>query len=219
MKTFDKVHEREGVIQDLPQQSLVSSQETFRVTFVDDSVVNVPTIHTKGKEIPLIEGVILETYDYIETKDGKVEIKGHTGLRFRLGDNSTFVLEPTEIGVIPVFHGKVFKGRFGGIPITMCGGKYRTSCYVQCPPTIFAKSIETNLDTFYSIGDNLEIWEYDERGKKFPIVNIEEGYKVALRFHEGKQMRERYEVDTIEEIKDEEYDNITSNYMNPKNWK
>lgn len=103
--------------------------------------------------------------------------------------------------------------------VNMLSGKYQTSCYVQCPLTLYMENVEDNLDVFYSFSEIAEIWEYDEKGKRFPIVNIEEGYKVGLRFYERRPMRERYIVEFNEPITNDEYDKITLNYMNPKNWK
>ena len=50
-------------------------------------------------------------------------------------------------------------------------------------------------------------------------MSITEGQKVILKFDDSKQMRERYTVVNVEEITDEDYDRITNNFMNNKNWR
>ncbi|WAA12911.1 hypothetical protein [Fervidibacillus halotolerans] len=173
---------------------------------------------SEGKT-PLVEGTIIGVNELIVSNDSKVEIKDNIGLMFRLGENSEFSLELTALGIAPVFYGEVYKGRLGGHPIVMCGGKYRTSCYVQCLTTMFFENLESDLDAFYALSDEVEVWEYDERGRRFPIVTLEEGYKANIRYLEDKPMRERYVVESIEPITDDKYDYITSKFMNPKNWR
>lgn len=101
----------------------------------------------------------------------------------------------------------------------MCGGKYRTSCYTQCMNTLFTENESSNTDVFYGLSDDIHIWEYDEWGRRFPIVSITEGQKVILKFDDSKQMRERYTVVNVDEITDADYDRITNNFMNNKNWR
>lgn len=46
--------------------------------------------------------------------------------------------------------------------------------------TLFTENASSNTDVFYGLSDDIHIWEYDEWGRRFPIVSITEGQKVIL---------------------------------------
>lgn len=195
-------------------------KETFRVTFVDENVDILPSIIDQNGNInELKQAQLIGLNDLILSNESRIEIRDNTGLVFRIGPHSEFSLEQTVIGISPVYYGSIYKTRFSGIPSVMCGGKYRTSCYTQCMNTLFTENESSNTDVFYGLSDDIHIWEYDEWGRRFPIVSITEGQKVILKFDDSKQMRERYTVVNVDEITDADYDRITNNFMNNKNWR
>lgn len=194
--------------------------ETYRVTFVDENVI-IPAslIDQKGDNFTLNSGQLIGLNDLILSNDSRIEIRNSTGLIFRLGTHSEFSLEQTVNGIVPIYFGSVYKTRFSGIPTVMCSGKYRTSCYTQCMNTLFTENISSNKDIFYGMSDDIHIWEYDENGRRFPIVSIGEGQKVTLQFDNSKPMRERYTVFSIDMISDDDYDRITQKFINNKYWR
>ncbi len=97
-----------------------------------------------------------------------------------------------------------------GGPIT---GKASTIQY--CRP----EAKKADVDTFYGLHGDTFIWEYDEAGQKFPIVNVPEGYKATLAYLDTQPMRQRYTVTGMQPIIDEEYDYIVNRFMNPKHWR
>lgn len=101
----------------------------------------------------------------------------------------------------------------------MCSGKYRTSCYVNCETTIYVENLSPTEDVFYSFSESLSIYEYDEYGKNFNIATINEGEKITLEYNPSNLIIERYITKDKQIISDEDYDKITVNYINPKNWR
>ncbi len=200
------------------RESSYLPKDTYRVTKVNIQGEKAAEILSTNGKFPLVEGTVIGLNDLILTHNCLVEIRDNNGLIFRLGEHPEFSLELTVIGIAPIFFGSVFKTRFSGYPPTMCAGKYRTSCYLKCPTTLHTENVEDGLDVFYSLSEETEIWEYDEKGKKFPIINVEEGYKVYLRYISNRPMRERYNIEKIQPISHQEYDYIAMNYMNPKYW-
>lgn len=168
-----------------------------------------------GKE--LTEGYHLKIGDVIKVNDARIEIRGRHGEMIRLGRNAEFALEETERGIEPVFYGEIYRGQTSFDTIQM-GGKYRTSCWMGAV-NYYVVPGEENTDVFFCLSEEGVIWEYDEMGKRFTIVHLDEGQKCAMEYFPNRQMRERYHVKFIQSITDDEYDYITNNFINCKNWR
>lgn len=170
-----------------------------------------------GISSELKAGTILGVNELILANEGRVELRNNNGSLFRLGEHAELSLNLTALGIAPVFFGKVYKTLFANQGI-MCGGKYQTSCWVQCSNTIVTENISPYEDIFYSFSESTEIWEYDEQGRRFHIVTLNEGEKVILEHNPKAQMRNRYKVQEIQLIDEDEYDKITDTFLNPKKW-
>lgn len=194
---------------------------TFRVTVVKNIGKETAKLMTADNGIiELEEGTLIGLNELILANQSEIEIRSELGFVFRLGQYAEFSLELTVLGISPILYGNIWKGYLSGNtqPIVMCA-KYRTSCYIPCASSFYTEAIDGNHDAFYVLSDNFIIWEFDERGKQFPIVTAEEGQKVVLEFDNDRPMRERYTVTSVEEISNKEYDYITESFLNPKEWR
>lgn len=192
----------------------------FRTTFIKQIGEHAPQILREKNNYPISTGMLLGLNELIKTNDSYVEIRDDAGALFRLGPNSEFALELTVCGIAPVYIGKIYKSRVSYTPITaVCNSKYRTSCWIVCSSTVFMEKIDENHDIFFAFSETVPIWEYDESSRVFNIVTINEGEKVTLKFDGSKDMRNRYIYDRIEQISDHDYDKITEEFVNNKNWR
>ncbi|MGV3489439.1 MAG: hypothetical protein ACO1OC_12775 [Tuberibacillus sp.] len=189
----------------------------YRVTFVSEKTGSGAEVNNDGLYSPLVTGRVLDVHEKIVTLNSYVEIRDNNGMLFRLGPNSEFALEPTFSGIIPVYWGEVYVTPQNGLNI-YAQQKYRTSCYFS-PQALYMENLDKNLDGFYALSEDVIIYEYDEQGKRFPIVVVPEGSRAVLEYREDKPMRERYVVSEVSEITDEQYDRITSKFLNPKAWR
>lgn len=198
----------------------ISEDRMFHVVFVSQAKNIEPSIVFQGKSIALKMGQKIEIGQMIRTNSSRIEIRDNWGAIFRLGENSEFSVEQTEGGIAPVYYGEVYKGRISYEPDKMCAtSKYRTSCWMNCTKDVFMHPTETNADVFYSFSADCPIWEYDESGRKFTIVHLDEGQKCSLTYHPNVPMRERYTVTNISSISDSEYDYIVTHFINPRCWR
>lgn len=198
---------------------LGTANVAYRVTFVSETTKYGAEIISKdGVYAPLVAGRVLEVNDKIVSLNSYLEIRDNNGLTFKLGPNSEFVLEPTFEGIIPVYWGEVYTTpQSNGLSI-FAQQKYRTSCFISPMASVYMENIEKNFDGFYALSEDVLIYEYDEKGKRFPIVIIPEGYVAVLEYKEDKAMRERYIVSEISVIEDKKYDHITESFLNPRKW-
>jgi hypothetical protein len=199
----------------------LGGEPTWRTTFVSQvEPGQKPAELIVGEQtLALKAGELLQLGDALQTGDTRVEIRDLNGLIMRLGPGSECSIERTPGGIVLVYSGEVYKTRYDAPQIQACA-KYRTSCYVRCSVPLFTKPGETpNTDMFYGLFNETDIWEYDENGRRFPIVSVPEGYRVTLAYLEAMPMRQRYTVTEVVPISDQEYDYISAHYMNPKHWR
>lgn len=81
-----------------------------------------------------------------------------------------------------------------------------------------ARNLDENRDAFYALAGGVPIWEWDEEGKSFVIVEVPEGYKAILHHDSTKPMRKRYIVEEVCPITSEEWAHIAFNYIDPGRW-
>lgn len=189
----------------------------------------VATLKSGGSTKPLTSGIELRLDDRVQTRGAHVELRSDKGLLMRFGPDSDFDYTMDEYGgdrsnpgrrpYLTVF-GEVYKTRHYAKPmeIVACGGKYRTSCHIPCPTPFFAQNIDSERDVFFSFFGEVLIWEWDEQGKSFDIVTVQEGTKVVLRHDQTKPMRERYTVESVRTMSESEWDYIASGFMSGKRW-
>jgi hypothetical protein len=132
----------------------------------------------------------------------------------RKGGNIAYPSEQPSL----IFFGEVYKFRYYVRPLEVVAcGKYRTSCWF-CPFSMYARNLDESRDAFYALAGRVPIWEWDEEGKSFLIVEVPEGYKAILRHDSTKPMRQRYIVEEVCPITPEEWIHIASKYMDPGRW-
>lgn len=150
-----------------------------------------------------------------------IELRDNTGQIVRLGPGSTFMLQESPLGLMPVYgDGPVFIARKGGC------GKYRTSCWmdranpVSDRPDIFIKPGKTpGTDEFYAVSGDIVIYEFDESGRTFVICCVSEGHKAIISYNSSKSsITQRYES-SIEDISDSEWDMIVTSFLDPRKWR
>ncbi len=148
-----------------------------------------------------------------------VELRDTDGTIVRLGPGAEFEIKDSPLGRRPEYYGPVFISCKGGC------GKYRTSCWMgvrsqlSSRPDIFMRPGEgPNVDEFYAISGDIEIYEFDEESRTFTICSIHEGEKALIRFDPGaEKIRDRYSAQVMP-FTDEEYGNILTKYIDRRNW-
>lgn len=188
---------------------------------------NLPILLRQGKEVHLAEDTVLSVGDQLRTLNGWVEVRDDFGLVVRLGPSSelAYALDPQGGNIAHpfeqpslIFFGEVYKFRYYVRPLEVVAcGKYRTSCW-YCPSSMHARNLDENRDAFYALAGGVPIWEWDEEGKSFVIVEVPEGYKAILHHDSTKPMRKRYIVEEVCPITSEEWAHIAFNYIDPGRW-
>ncbi len=188
---------------------------------------DLPILLQQGKEVNLVENTELSVGDQIKTRNCWVEVRDDFGLVMRLGPNSelSYVLDPQGGNIAHpseqpslIFFGEVYKFRYYVRPLEIVAcGKYRTSCW-YCPSSMYARNLDDNRDAFYALAGSVPIWEWDEVGESFVIVEVPEGHKAILRHDSKKPMRKRYVVEEVYPISPEDWAYIASNFANPGRW-
>ena len=180
----------------------------WRITFFTGKT-NVDEIDYKARTLSI--GQKLRTYD-----DGQIELRDSENQIVRLGPNSEFSIEQTQIGVCPIYYGEVYgiyKAR---------NGKYRTSCYIKSSfeeqYSVYMKARSENIDEFIAINGELLIYEFDENNRPYTICTVPENKKVILTFKPEEIGRKRYEP-KISGISDDEYSFILRDFQGTQRWK
>lgn len=177
---------------------------------------NIAKIIIGDEEIMATEGMILGTNAILKTDGAEVELKTVDDSVFRLIGKSEFCLESTMSGIIPVVYGNVFYKQSGSFIKSYW--KYRTSCYVGKSDSYIIERIDEKQDIYYNLSEELNIYEYDERGNKFDIVNIMPYQKCILSYDSSKPMLKRYTVTNVENLKENDILKIYANYMSNEKW-
>jgi len=164
----------------------------------------------------------IQVGDKLATNGSRIEIRDDQGMILRLGSNSEVELmfDQNAKRYVLSWFGEVFKMRLSSgqpLQLNLCG-KYRTSCWM-CLLSTFAQNIDAVRDAFYAPFGDVPIFEYDETGTEFPIVEVPEGHKVILVHDHSQPMRKRYATESVLPIASEEYDYITEHYLNPNRWR
>ncbi|KRK13366.1 hypothetical protein FD51_GL001579 [Lacticaseibacillus zeae DSM 20178 = KCTC 3804] len=202
-------------LQDTSRISDLGNQ-TFMVTFVSKPKGNGKPATLNGNG--LLAGTIINREELLQTNEGRVEIRDNFGQIFRLREESTFQIELTEEGFQPVYDGFVFKFHRGKIAPMVSDGKYRTSCYDQGTPIVIIEPVDETTDKYFSFSDDSRVYEYDESGRKFTIVALDEDEEVELHYDVRNSMRTRYVAKNRQRISDKDLDRFSQQYMNDRLW-
>lgn len=188
----------------------------LRVTFL--SRKGVATICYENNEYFLEEGTIVGANAIIKTNGVDVEIRNSGDEVIRLVGMSDFCLESTVEGFMPVVYGNVYcscdekKGQAAHV-------KYRTSCWTKHETPIMVERIDNTRDVYYAGYKSLLIYEYDESGRRFDIVNIEPYHKCTLSYNLNQPMISRYNVESVAVLKKNEIADLYEKYVSVDNWK
>ncbi|GEM88507.1 hypothetical protein [Meiothermus granaticius] len=188
---------------------------------------NLPILLRQEKEVNLLDNTVLSVGDQLRTRNGWVEVRDDFGLVIRLGPGSelAYALDPQGGNIAHpleqpslIFFGEVYKFRYYVRPLEVVAcGKYRTSCW-YCPSSMHARNLDENRDAFYALAGSVPIWDWDEKGESFVIVEVPKGHKAVLRHDSMKPMRKRYIVEEVCPISSDEWIRIASNYMDSGRW-
>lgn len=169
----------------------------------------------ESEEFELSQGMILGENALVDTNNSLVEISDSYGNLYRLGKESQFCIEMTIQGLIPVYFGQV---HFEPLNFAIeAQHKYRTSCFTRNNVPLTVEAIAPNIDVYYSYDQPVEVFEYDESGRRFSIVQLDAFQSCTLQNKEGK-MRDRYVVIEKNEIVDSELRRLYETYKMPFNW-
>jgi hypothetical protein len=218
--------------QQYPQQPTVSLDQSlaaqsltvpkFLVQYVAATQGRLPVVRDEISERNVQTHYQLRVGEKLITNSSRIEIRDEHGMILRLGSNSEveLIFDQNAKRYVLSWFGEVFKMRLTSgksLQLNLCG-KYRTSCWM-CPMSTFAQNVDAVRDTFYALFDTVPIFEYDELGVEFPIIEVPEGHKVTLRHADSQPMRKRYASESVEPITSEEYEYITKHFLNPNRWR
>lgn len=181
----------------------------------DDSI---ESLAISGDSSNMTAGTLIGLNHEIRTDNGHMEIRSHRAIIYRLETNTTFSVQQTIEGEVPIFYGKVYMDTLRADTI-VDGGKYRTSCYIPSHTVSLTENIDPVTDHYYALNDPFEIMEYDEQGREFQIASVAPFTKLDLRFNNNLVMREKYQVVSRAALNDEEIDSLYSEWVSPVNWK
>jgi hypothetical protein len=164
----------------------------------------------------------LKVGEKLSTNGSRIEIRDEQGMILRLGENSEVevIFDNNAKRYVLSWFGEVFKMRLANgqpLSLNLCG-KYRTSCWM-CIHSTFAQNIDVHRDAFYALFGHVPIFEYDELGVEFPILEVPEGHKAVLYHDDAQPMRKRYVTESVVPITSKEYNYITQRYLNPSGWR
>jgi hypothetical protein len=198
----------------LIKQDKLLARDNYVVTFAQGNV----NCKIDGVSTKLGEGTVLGVNSVIQTNDGRAEVRSISGAIFRLGSQSEFEIKQTVEGKVPVYYGNVYVNTaFSESPIS--GGKYRTSCYTQTHiQGVLTTRISDDSDCYYSLDGAVEIYEYDESGRKFQIAHLEPFQALTLKFNDTLKMRSRYLVTSRKDLSKQKIDELYTNYVVPTTW-
>ena len=164
----------------------------------------------------LSPGMVLGKNALIKTGHAKVEVMDSYENVFRLDINSQFCLESTIKGVVPVCYGSV---HFEPSNIDIQAKyKYYTSCWTGKSAAITIEALTTDTDIYYTYDKSVEVFEYDEFGQRFTLFYLDPFQKCTIKNKDGN-MRERYEIISIDDISTDEIRRLYDKYKLPFNWK
>lgn len=195
---------------------------SFTVTFVSKVSDEEMAFFIDAKNENRVEiesGITINDYGILFTNGCRVEVKSQNNYVYRLKENSEFSLENTIEGVKPVLFGNIYMFGTKKTDPIIDGGKYRTSCYTNTGTGCIVKNSSYGIDVYYSLDWENDIYEYDEKGHKFNIESMGKYSKIKLHADFSKEMRKRYKVLSEEIMKDEEINDLVTEFINPIYWR
>lgn len=170
---------------------------------------------SKTGEEKLESGSVIGLNTLINTNNSKIIIRNFKGEEIRLIENSSFSLENTIEGQKPVIYGNIyFKPSYNDF---FNGPKYRTSCWASKSRYIIENN-SNNVDTYYNLDSILNIYEYDENCNRFLIASSGEFNKIELKIFDKQKMRNRYKIQSINLLNEQEIKRLFDVYLNPCKW-
>ncbi len=189
----------------------------YRVTYVENSSAEVISNNFRNG---LKVGSVIGFDALIKTNNSRVEITASDGFVYRLGGDSEFCVENTIEGLKPVFFGSVYFSppnetvMAGGTS----GGKYRTSCWILAKSHLLIENVDDNTDRYYAFEKGFDVYEYDESGREFLIMNVKPFTSCDLYCDLTKPMRERYTVVNEITLNRNDVTHFYNEYVSPVNW-
>lgn len=187
----------------------------FRVTYL--SKKGEAKILYNKTEIDVTEGMVLGVNAILKTNGKDVELTSAGGSIIRLTEQSEFCIESSVDGIIPVLYGNVFY-KEGKMEVYAGHVKYRTSCFCSRTSSIVAEKVNGNSDRYYTMEEPLTIYEYDECGHRFEIVNLKPYQQCILNYNIQNCMRERYRVKEVRDLDTKDMVEIFEKYIKPDKW-
>ncbi|UQS84460.1 hypothetical protein MOO46_04180 [Apilactobacillus apisilvae] len=202
----------------LNSQSDLPKTCNFVLTYASSG--SVISIDPDGNAEYINPGTILGlNYEIRTDNNSRIEIRSSTGSIYRLGCNSSFSIQNTFEGEVPIYYGNVYINTLRSKRITD-GGKYRTSCYMPSRPiNALIVKVNDHEDCYYSLEDSIEVMEYDEKGLSFEICKVPSFNKLLLSFNDDLNMRERYNISLKKSLNNQEINYIYKEWVSPVNWK
>lgn len=146
----------------------------------------------------------------------KLEVRDSSGRVIRLMPNSEISVVETAIGLVTEVYGESYIK----LPMTDGHVKYRTSCY--CRPSvpgseIHIETLPDGIDRMTVINGHINITEYDNNGREYHIVAIEEGQTALLEYRQSLVDRERYTAAVVSSP-DDLIDRVCTEFLDPRKW-
>jgi hypothetical protein len=174
------------------------------------------TVSFNDKEIPLEEGMILGKNAILSTHSSLVEVSDSDENIYRLWNDSQLCIEMTVKGLTIVYFGKVHYEPSNLVKI-VAHHKYRTSCWTSKSTTITIEALAPDLDIYYSYDSPIEVFEYDECGKRFSLFTLDAFQYCIVQYKDGK-IKSRYSVIEQNEISESDIRRLYETYKMPFNW-
>ncbi|MCO6544127.1 MAG: hypothetical protein J6584_09200 [Lactobacillus sp.] len=200
----------------LKKQENLPKTCSYVVTYISDDTIT--AVSPSGELTRIAPGTILGLNYEVKTNKGYMEVRSINGTVFRLGPNSTFSVQQTIVGEVPVYYGAVYisTSRFSRI---YDGGKYRTSCYNVIGYDSLIENIDNSSDRYYAFENPVDIIEFDETGRKFQIAHLEPLTSLDLVFDDDKKMRDRYQIKNLRKLDNFEIKTMYEKWVIPTCWR
>lgn len=178
--------------------------EPLHVSYLSNEDKAIAVIDGEQKFIKI--GMYIGADAIINSRDSVVVLDDYHGNRIKLLPNSEFTITNSVLGYRPISYGHVHIDYHGENQI-LSHHKYVTTCWVDSRYRDFSCSISrlsATQDIYYTYASPITIFELDEQGQRFDIVDVEPYQRCILSFTENVNMRSRYHVSQLES-----YDEVT----------
>lgn len=164
--------------------------------------------------------ILRQPQDGLIKAKNPMEFRDARGQSIRLAASAELQIVDSVIG--PTF--EVFGPTFLRIHSSqnIRGGKYRTSCYIEnlvgfSTSDVFCQTTDKGIDQLCVLSGGITIYEIDEQGHLFTIIDVPEGKMAVMTVHDSKPMRERYTAE-LQNISDAIYDRVLKEFLDGRRW-